>query len=613
MAKKSITTPLVWVMMGLLILGLGGFGVTNLSGTVRSVGSVGDVDIDVNDYARSLQQQIRAIEAETGESISFARAQRIGLPDSVMVGLVSAAAMDDETARIGLSVSDETLRDEIVSMRQFSGIDGEFDREGYRMVLESAGLSEAQYEDDIRAESSRNFLQAAVMAGVTMPEGYMQTMLTFLGERRDVSWSVLERGDLITGLPVPQEADLSAYHTENEEQFTAPERKRITYAWLTPDMIVDTVEVDEQALRDAYAAREDDFNQPERRLVERLAFPDAAAAQAALSAIESGDSTFDDAVTARGLDLVDVDLGDVDRATLEGAADTVFGAQVGDVVGPLDTSIGPALFRVNAILSQQITTYEQALPDLRSELASDRARRVIDAQIDTVDDLLAGGATLEDLTQETDMQLGQIDWHADETDDIAAYPTFRTAAAGVSESDYPTVTNLDEGGIFAIRLDEVIAPELQPLDEVRDAVTAAWEAETVADALKKQAEPLVSKLASGASFDDAGLSIDGAQVLTRRGYQDDTPADFIDRIFEMSEGDAAVIEDGGRVFVVKLDKVQAPDPDDTDLVQLEELVRQQAVSSLSQDMFQILANDIRDRVGISIDQQALNAVHANFQ
>ena len=81
----------------------------------------------------------------------------------------------------------------------------------------------------------------------------------------------------------------------------------------------------------------------------------------------------------------------------------------------------------------------------------------------------------------------------------------------------------------------------------------------------------------------------------------------------MEEGDAALIEGEARVFVIKLDKVQAPDPDDSDLSQLLELYRQQAATSVSQDMFQLLANDIRARVDFSIDQQALNAVHANFQ
>lgn len=613
MAKKSVTKPLVWIMLGLLIIGLGGFGVTNLSGTVREVGRVGDVPIDVNEYARVLQREMRAIQAETGEPVSLARAQEMGVTDSVLARLIAAAAFDHEAARIGLSVGDGTLRNEIVNMQQFQGIDGAFDREAYRFTLEQAGLSEAEFEEDVRNETARSLLQAAVMAGVTMPDAYVETLITYLGERREVSWSVLGRGDLETGLPVPDEADLQAYHSDNAERFTLPERKRITYAWLTPEMIIDTVEVDEQALRDAYEARADEFNKPERRLVERLVFPDEAAAQAAMDRIESGEATFEDAVAARGLELSDVDLGDVDRAALEGAGDAVFAAQVGDVVGPLQSPVGPALFRVNAILSEQVTSFEQAEPDLRTELAADRARRVIESRIEAIDDLLAGGATIEDLARETDLELGRIDWHEGETGDIAAYEAFRNAAARLTMDDYPEVIQLEDGGIFAMRLDEVVPPELQPLDEVRDQVKAAWEAEAIAAELEKQAEPLVARLESGASFEDVGLTIDGAQTLTRRGFRADAPANFIDTIFAMEEGDATLLKGDGRVFVIRLGAVRAPDRDDEDLARLRNLLRQQAANSLSQDYFQILANDIRSRAGIEIDQAALNAVHSNFQ
>ena len=40
MSKGNTSKTLVWILMGLLILGLGGFGVTNLGGTVRTVGDV---------------------------------------------------------------------------------------------------------------------------------------------------------------------------------------------------------------------------------------------------------------------------------------------------------------------------------------------------------------------------------------------------------------------------------------------------------------------------------------------------------------------------------------------------------------------------------------------
>ncbi|MGR3383214.1 peptidyl-prolyl cis-trans isomerase [Roseovarius indicus] len=613
MAKKGITNTLVWVLMALLILGLGGFGVTNLSGTVRSIGSVGDSDIDVDEYARALQREIRAVEAERGEPVSFAEARDIGVTDSVLARLIASAAFDHETGQIGLSIGDENLRDEIVGMQQFQGVDGSFDREGYRYALDQAGLSESAFEEDIRAETARSFLQAAVMAGVTMPEGYMQTLLDYLGEQRSVAWSVLGRDDLQTGMPVPDDSDLETYHSENEDQFTVPERKRITYALLTPDMLIDTIEVDEEALRDAYEARESEFNQPERRLVERLAFGSEEAAQAALEQIESGDSTFEDLVAERGLDLADIDLGDVSRADLEGAGDDVFAASTGDVVGPLSSPVGPALFRVNAVLSEQVTTFEEAEPDLRAELAADRARRVVDSRIDAVDDLLAGGATIEDLADETDLELGQIDWHEGISEGIAAYDAFRSAASAVSEGDYPEVMQLDEGGIFAMRLDEVVPPEVQPLEEVRDAVTAAWEQEALVSELKAQAEPVVERLAGGESLEEAGLSVDGSQTLTRRGFRAEVPPSFIETVFGMEEGGATMIEGDGRVFVIKLDEILPPDSEDSDLQELQDLLQQRAATSLSQDLFQVLANDIRNRAGIELDQAAMNAVHSNFQ
>ena len=38
-----------------------------------------------------------------------------------------------------------------------------------------------------------------------------------------------------------------------------------------------------------------------------------------------------------------------------------------------------------------------------------------------------------------------------------------------------------------------------------------------------------------------------------------------------------------------------------------------AAQSVAEDLFRALAEDIQARAGVEIDQQALNAVHANFQ
>ncbi|WP_306154408.1 peptidyl-prolyl cis-trans isomerase [Roseovarius sp. MMSF_3281] len=612
-ASKSISKTFVWILMGLLILGLGGFGITNLSGSVRSVGAVGEAEIDVNDYARALQNEIRAAESERGEAMSFAQAEAAGIPDAVLSRLVAQAALTHETNRLHLSVGDEALLEQIVAIPSFQGVDGEFDRESYAFALEQAGLSEAQFEEDLREETASGFLQGAVMAGVTMPRAYTETLLTYIGEERDVTWTVLDRNDLTTGLPEPTEEELQAYHEANVAQFTTPETREITYAWLSPEMIIDTVEVDEQALRDAYEARADEYIQPERRLVERLVFPDEAAAQAAADRIASDESSFEDEVEARGLELADVDMGDVARDDLGAAADAVFSAETGDIAGPASSPVGPALFRVNAILAAQETTFEEAEPDLRSELAADRARRVIEARIESVDDLLAGGATIEDLARESDMELGQIAWHPGVTDDIGAYAGFRTAAQNLTSEDYPEVLELEDGSIFAMRLDKIVEPEVQPLEDVRDQVLQGWRAQAVTEALTSEYEEARSALASGASFADLELQTNTAEGVTRRGFQPDTPAAFIETVFDMTNGEARFIPGTDQVFLLRLDAIRAPDPEDQDLEQLTTMLRDQAASGMGQDLFQLLANDIRGRAGIELNQSALNAVHSNFQ
>ncbi len=613
MAAKSITKPLMWILMGLLIIGLAGFGVTNLSGTQRAIGSVGDAEITVNDYFRGLQREIRAIEAETQEPMSFSRARQIGLTDQVLAQLINRAALDHETMQLGLSLGDEALARQILELRQFTGPDGEFNRDSYRFALDQAGLNEAEFEEDIRDETARSFVQAAVLAGVRMPESYLDVMTRYLGERRKVASALLDRSDLEVGVPVPTEAELEAYHAQNEDAFTRPEVKQITYAWLTPEMIIDTVELDEAALRDEYADRNSEFNQPERRLLERLIFPDTAAAEQASARLDSGTASFEDLVAARGLDLSDVDLGIRSEADLGAAGADVFAVSAGEIAGPVDTDLGPALFRVNAVLDAQIVSFEQAEPMLRDALAGDRARRVIEAQVDSIDDLLAGGATLEDLTQETDMELGKIDWHSGVDIGIAAYDGFRRMARAVSGDDYPEVESLEDGGIFALRLDAVSPPMLRPLDEVRAAVEAGWTDDQVVALLKERAEPLITRLKAGESYGQVGLTVDLEQQITRQGFVENTPDQFIETVFAMEQGEARIVEGPGRIFVLQLQEIEDPDLDNPDLVQSREFLRDDAVNGLAQDLFQVLATDIRARAGIELDQSAINAVHSNFQ
>ncbi len=85
--KKKKMKPanlLVWAILVLVMLGLGGFGVTNFGGGITTIARVGDRDITTNDYARALRQEMDAISAQLPPSITrpSARASPPAMPPS---------------------------------------------------------------------------------------------------------------------------------------------------------------------------------------------------------------------------------------------------------------------------------------------------------------------------------------------------------------------------------------------------------------------------------------------------------------------------------------------------------------------------------------------------
>src|SRR5690606_26513793 len=98
-------------------------------------------------------------------------------------------------------------------------------------------------------------------------------------------------------------------------------------------------------------SRAAEYHQPERRLVERLVFATEDEAKAALDAIAKGETDFETLVTERGLTLDDINLDEVTRDSFGTAAgDAVFALAEPGLAGPVMTDLGPAIFRVNAIL-----------------------------------------------------------------------------------------------------------------------------------------------------------------------------------------------------------------------------------------------------------------------
>ena len=610
--KRRGASVMAWVLMAMIIGSLLGFGVSDFGGSITSIGRVGDRDIEVNDYARALRQEINAFSAQVGQPLTLAQAQALGLDKQVLQSVITRTALDNEAVRVGVSAGDAVVASQLSTMTQFQGTTGAFDRETYRFALDQNGMTESAFEAGLRSDIARSLMQGAVVGGFTAPATLTDTLVAYAGERRGFALLRLTEADLPTPLTEPTEADLQAFYDANIATFTRPEAKRITYAALLPDALAKDMPVDDKMLADLYQSRIAEFVIPEKRLVERLVYGTEAEAAAAKAKLDAG-ASFETLVADRKLTLNDIDMGDVSKAELGAAGDAVFALTEPGIVGPLASDLGPALFRMNAVLAAQETTFEQARTALAAEAQQDSARRAIADKVEAIDDLLAGGASLEDLAKEQGMTLATIDYveAATDNDAIAGYTAFRTAAKALAEGDFAEAVMLEDGGLVSMRLDATLPPTPQPFADVKDKVAAAWRADALTRALGAQAVTVKAAVEGGASLAAYGI-VERTAATDRQGFVADAPAAVMEAVFAMALGDVRVIESPGFTGIIVLDSIAPATDAGADAVALRDAITVQAGQAIAADAFTLFTNALTAEAGITLDQNAINAVHSQL-
>ncbi len=607
------TTIVVWVLLGLLIVGLTGLG---LGGAVSSLNSqtvarVGDEPVPTEEFVRGMFRQIDTVAEQTGRRLTMPEAQAFGLDQQVLAQQVGIAALNQQTRDLGLSVTDERVRDQLLAQPSFSGLTGGFDQAAYEFYLDRQGYSAREFEELLRKEISRNLIRTAVAGGVEMPGIFAGRVMSHLGEERTFDYARLDPGLLDAEVPEPTEADLSAYYDANPDAYTLPETRMVSYVALTPSELAASVDVSEDELRALYEDRRDTLDTPERRIVDALAFLSNEDAQAARTRIESGEINFEGLAEERGVDPADLALGPVERSDLGAdAREAVFAAEGPGIVGPVTTDLGPMLYRLNAILAAKSVTFEDIVDTLRAELAADRAGDLIAQEMDPVQDLLAAGATLEEIADETVLTFGTVGLTTSPGDGLAGDAAFRAEAFEAEPGEDRDLIDTSDGGIAALRVDEIVPPTLQPLADVRDEVVQDWRAAQQRDLLAARAEGIRARIGEGQTF--AGLA--EAEALTLRSHppvtrsaqlQDGLPRDLLQTVYETGSSDSFVHQDISGVYVVQVTEVIPFDALGAEgrgqVAQVSSVLDGQLAADILNAYTQMLA----DEAGVSVNQQLI--------
>jgi peptidyl-prolyl cis-trans isomerase D len=568
------------VVKALFVVLIATFGIWGIGDIFRNrgpdtvVATVADKAIGADTLESALRPALERMQLQTGSPVDFHQARKLGVLDDVLAQLVDQRLIEQEAARLQLEVSDEVLRGAIMQNPNFRGPNGVFDRTAFNTLLAANHLTEDQYVAELRREIPRTDLLSAATLGAAAPAAMVDRLYRYRDEQRIadiVSLPAAGAGDI----GPPSASELEAFYETHKDMFRAPEYRAVTIASLSPSVLARNIQVPEATLKDEYAERQGDFVVPERRHIEQILAPSQEKAKAAAAALAAGKEWKEVATKIAGQNPETIDLGLMKRIELPSElGDAAFALPLNKPSAPIESPLGWHILRVVKIEPPATQTFAEARAKLAAKVAHDIAVDRIYKIADQVDDALAGGATLEEAAAKFGLQktvVAAIDEHGHGPDGKPpAVPIAPTEVAKLAfateEGQISRVTEANDNSLYVLRTDKVTPPAVKPLDAVKPAAIAAWQAEKRNAAVAAKADELAKSVTPGALLvtvaNAKGLKVETSPPLRRSGSTGaPVPPALVAKLFATVPGGVVTATDATGAYVAQLDTVRVPDED----------------------------------------------------
>jgi peptidyl-prolyl cis-trans isomerase D len=563
------------VVMGVLIISFGVWGIADIfRGFGQStVATVGHTEISTEQFRQIYTDRLQQLSRQFGRPLTTDQARAFGLDRQVLQQTIAEAALDEEARRLGLGQSNaETMR-VIFSDPNFQGTNGAFDPARFQATIRQFGYSEQRYLADQRKVSLRRQIAGTIAAGIEPPKVLIDALSRFQNEQRTIEYVKLDAAQAGTIDPPSPEA-LAGYFDEHKVQFRAPEYRKISFVVVNPEEVGKWSTISDEDAKKLFETRKDKLGTPEQREVSQIVFPNAEEARAARSRIAGGMS-FDDLAKERGLKPTDVDLGLIAKSAVidPAIADAAFTLPSGEVSQPVQGKFGVALVKVGKIEPGVVATYESVAPDIKKELAVERARAAVSDLRDKMEDERGGGASVIEAAQKLGLTAVTID-AVDRSGRLPNGQLVTNVPRGldVVSQAFTSDVGVDNdpiqfnGGYVWYDVLGITPSRERTLDEVKDQVEARWRDDQITGRLRTKATEMVQKLDQGGKLEDeaatAGLKVETAAGFRRDATPPGVPAGVVAAAFRTAkDGAGQTPGTGNEWFVFRVTDVTVPPVD----------------------------------------------------
>jgi peptidyl-prolyl cis-trans isomerase D len=519
--------------------------------------------IAFNDFQTTYSNLYQVYQNIYQDQFTPALEKQLKLAEKTLDNLIDQALLQDEAERQQIEISGKELVDAIANIPAFQE-NGVFSKDRYLQVLAYQRLSSEQFEAMQRSELITTRVREQLQAGVTVVDEEIDEEFRNNNEKVNLNYVSLTPASFEKKVEVTDEV-LAAYFAEQQEVFRTPEMVSLRYLQFVPERYIDEVTFDEIELEKYHRRHLDQFE-----ILEKIK-----ASHILIKVDEAADETIREEKKAFAEKLLEEvksgkDFAELARVNSDDAASAVKGGNLGyftrgsmvkpfeqaafsmkpgDISEVVETTFGYHIIKVEEYTEPGVRSLEESMDEVKAGLRQQKAKQLaFEKAMDAYNinrktgDLQAAATTNELGLKESGLfaRDGYIDGIGSNAEIINA--------AHLLEENKLAKPVATENGIILFALKERVASHIPELDEVKDLVTASYQATEAVKLARAAAEELVADLVDGGSL--VKLAKRGKYTIEETGEFTRTYSPFVPRLgtseelskaaFEVKEGETAI-------------------------------------------------------------------------
>lgn len=507
------------------------------------------------------------------KGITSAEAYQTGFIDRIVQNEVMTRLMRKTSFKLGIVADDKTVANEIHKALVPMGGDP---KEALKRVLTTQGMSEKMLVETMRNDISTGLLRQTIGEGVYVPKIMTKAFYEWNLVERDVSYITLPYSAI--KIDPPSDAELAKFYESIKADYTVPESRDVTVGIVDNANLAAKTEVTDEKVKAYYDSHKSDFETPAAKTLEQSVFKTEQEAKDALAAAKTSSLK-----AASGKTGSYNEAANFDEKSLPGPlSKPVFAAKTGDYVGPVETPLGWHVAHITGEQKEGVKSFDDVKVQIKKDLSETASSDALFEATSQIEDRLANGDTLQTLAEEYKIKLIPVKDIKAGVTEASALNSFDKdqakilqAAFATNEKESSALSDLPNGKMFTVHVDQVTEAKAKDLKDVKADVTSKW------TELEKRRKSMVKALDITLKLDEKkatlaniakenDLTVKNATVV--RGNKPDpftlqTQAQLMSS--DISKSIAIPEQDGIKIVVVDKVKLPSSQPNASELSNIE--------------------------------------------